>query len=74
MYAEDGTDMSRVEQIEQQITSLDQAELKALREWFAQYDTELWDKQIQADAESGRLLGLAERALADHEAGRTTEL
>lgn len=66
--------MSRVEQLEQQIAELDTAELKALREWFARYDGEVWDRQIESDAKSGKLARLAERALRDHEAGRSTEL
>ncbi len=66
--------MSRVEQVEQQITALDQAELKAFREWFARYDAEVWDRQIEADANNAKLAGLADRALRDHENGRSTEL
>jgi len=30
--------MSRVQHMEQQITALEPGELRALREWFAQYD------------------------------------
>jgi hypothetical protein len=65
--------MSRVEQIEGQIRTLSQDELKLFREWFARYDAELWDRQIEADASNGKLLTLAERALRDHENGRSTE-
>lgn len=66
--------MSRVEQIEQQITALDQAEFSALREWFAQYDAEVWDSRIEMDANNGKLAVLAESALRDYEEGRATEL
>ena len=66
--------MSRVEQLEQQIAELDEAELKALREWFARFDAEVWDRQIEADAKNGKLASLAERALQDHAAGRSTKL
>jgi hypothetical protein len=66
--------MSRVEQVEGQVKSLSADELKAFREWFASYDADIWDQQIQADAKSGKLLSLAERALRDHEDGRSTEL
>lgn len=59
--------MSRVEQIEGQIKTLNQDELKVFREWFAHYDAELWDSQIEAGANNGKLLTLAERALRDHE-------
>lgn len=63
--------MSRVEQIEQQIAALTEAELAAFREWFAEYDAERWDRQIEEDAASGRLGALAERARSEHQAGRS---
>ncbi len=66
--------MSRVEQIEAQIKRLEEVELQALREWFAQYDAEIWDRQIEADANQGKLNALAERALRDHESGTSSEL
>jgi hypothetical protein len=66
--------MSRVEQLEQQIAQLDPSELRALREWFTRYDAEVWDRQIESDAKSGKLARLVERALRDHEAGRSSEL
>ena len=66
--------MSRVEQIEGQVKSLSANELKAFREWFARYDAEMWDRRIEADAKNGKLRSLAERALRDHDAGRSTEL
>jgi len=66
--------MSRVEQIEGQVKSLSHEELKAFRDWFAQFDVELWDEQIKDDDRGGKLQDLAERALRDHEAGRSTVL
>jgi hypothetical protein len=66
--------MSRVEKLEQQIAELDASERKALREWFDRYDAEVWDGEIEADAKSGRLSSLVEKALQDHEGGRSTEL
>ncbi|MGA2040091.1 MAG: hypothetical protein ABSH42_12515 [Bryobacteraceae bacterium] len=66
--------MSRVEHIEGQVKSLSQDELKAFRDWFRQFDAEIWDDQIEADAKNGKLRSLAERALQDHESGRSTIL
>ena len=66
--------MSRLQQLEQQIAELDESELRSLREWFVRYDDELWDGQIERDAGDGKLAGMAERALRDHEAGRSTDL
>ena len=40
----------------------------------ADADAEAWDRQIEADAQNGKLARLAERALRDYEAGRSTKL
>lgn len=60
--------MSRLEQIEEQISSLTTEEFIALREWFINRDAEQWDKQIEADSLGGKLDPLAEQALLDHKA------
>jgi hypothetical protein len=66
--------MSRIENIEGQIKELSAQELAALREWFANFDAEFWDRQFETDAEAGKLDDLADRALRDHSAGRSKEL
>jgi hypothetical protein len=66
--------MSRVERIEGDVQNLSVEELKAFRAWFARFDAAGWDEQIEADAGNGKLRSLAERALRDHEAGRSTVL
>ncbi|MCX6623665.1 MAG: hypothetical protein NTY38_21875 [Acidobacteria bacterium] len=65
--------MSRVEQIEGQVKSLNADELRAFRDWFARYDADRWDEQIEADARNGKLFSMAERALRDHLNGHSTE-
>jgi len=65
--------MSRVENIKNQIKELSRNELTALREWFAGFDADAWDRQMEADINAGRLDTLAERALRDHNAGRSTK-
>jgi hypothetical protein len=66
--------MSRVENLEEQVKQLTAEELRAFREWFAQFDAEVWDRQFESDAQSGKLDELAARALRDHTARRTTKL
>ena len=56
--------MSRVENIAHQIKELLRDELTALREWFAAFDGDAWDRQMEADINAGRLDSLAERALS----------
>ena len=58
--------MSRVEQIEAHVKELSPEELSAFREWFAEFDAEIWDRQIESDVRSGKLDSLAERALRGH--------
>ncbi len=66
--------MSRVENLEGQVKQLSSDELRAFREWFAEFDAEAWDRQFEADVRNGKLDELAARALRDYEAGRATEL
>jgi len=66
--------MSNLEQVESQVRRLNADELNAFRQWFATYDNEMWDQQIESDSKRGALDSLADRALADHKAGRSTIL
>jgi len=66
--------MSRVEQIEGQIKELTSEELQSLRAWFSEYDAQIWDRQFEADVRAGKLDRLADDALREHEAGRSTKL
>jgi len=59
--------MSTVEEIETAIEQLSEAEVAELKAW-------LWDKEIEADAEAGRLNSLADEALAEHRAGNSRPL
>lgn len=56
------------------VAKLSSDEFAQFREWFAEYDGDRWDAQIEADAEAGKLDGLAREALAEYEAGRTPEI
>jgi hypothetical protein len=66
--------MSRVEELEGQIKKLSSNELQELRAWLAEYDADVWDRQFEADAISGRLDALADQALNDFSEGRSTDL
>jgi hypothetical protein len=64
--------MTRVRQLEQQIADLSPEELTTFRQWFAEFDAERWDRQIEADAHAGKLDALAQKALRDHAVGKST--
>lgn len=76
LQATGGTEvlMGRLENIENQIRELSPEEVATLREWLADYDAQVWDRQFEADVKAGKLDALAERALQDHLAGRSTKL
>lgn len=63
-----------VEEIEAAITNLATPELSALAAWFEEYQADLWDKQIEADALAGRLDALGAQADQEFEAGRCRPL
>jgi hypothetical protein len=69
-----GAAMTRVEQLEQDIASLPANEYRQLRDWIIERDWAQWDKQIEADAASGKLDFLVEEALEEKRLGRTTPL
>lgn len=66
--------MSKIEAIEEQIKALSAEELAQLREWFLEFDWALWDRQLERDSAAGKLDALAEKALRDHAAGKTTPI
>ena len=66
--------MVKVAQIEQQVRELSSQELTEFREWFVQFDAEVWDRQFEADVKAGKLDAMAERALRAHAAGQSTKL
>ncbi|MEK6209264.1 MAG: hypothetical protein AABM64_02655 [Pseudomonadota bacterium] len=66
--------MSEVEQIENRIKNLSPEELTKLRAWFAEFDAQTWDRQIEADSEAGKLDRFIEESLAEHKAGKSRPL
>lgn len=63
--------MTKVESLEREVEKLSREELAAFREWFATYDADAWDEQIERDVRAGKLDRLAADALAAHERGQT---
>jgi hypothetical protein len=65
--------MSTIEELEAAVERLSPEDRAAFRAWFAEFDAAEWDRQLEADAASGRLDWLAAEALADRRAGRCTD-
>jgi hypothetical protein len=66
--------MSTVPEIEQAVTRLSAQDLARFREWFEEFDAQMWDKQFESDAKSGKFEKLAAKAIADFRAGKYKEL
>jgi len=63
--------MTKVESLEREVEKLSPEELATFREWFATYDADAWDEQIERDVRAGKLDRLAAEALAAHDRGKT---
>ncbi len=66
--------MSKIDVIEKQIQELSEEDLALFRQWFAEFDAHLWDRQLERDVDAGKLDALAGKALQQHAQGKTTKL
>jgi hypothetical protein len=66
--------MSTLQQLETAVQDLSLADLAQFRKWFTEYDGEVWDQQIEADALAGKLDQPAEVALREDVEGRTSDI
>ena len=66
--------MTTVDEISGAVKRLPKKELARFRKWFAEYDAIVWDRQLEADAKTGKLDALIREAKQDHRAGRTKPL
>ena len=66
--------MKKIENIENEVRSLTDAELATFRKWFIEFDADAWDRQLERDSASGKLAELAKKSLSDHKSGKSTEL
>lgn len=66
--------MGKVERIESEVRTLSAEGLTAFRKWFREFDADVWDREIEADALAGKLDAPANSALRSLRAGKTTSL
>ena len=66
--------MSKIEEIEAAIESLSEEEYVRFRMWFSERDWKKWDRQIEADSESGKLDFLIKEALDEKKKGNLRKL
>ncbi|MDD5260922.1 MAG: hypothetical protein PHD76_03645 [Methylacidiphilales bacterium] len=63
-----------VQEVEHAVTHFTNDELKTFRKWFTDFDMEQWDKEIEADSNSGRLDSFISKALEEHRAGQSSDI
>ena len=66
--------MKEVEHLEEKVWGLSPRELAEFRAWFIEFDSRVWDEQIEAELKAGKLDGLIAEALAEYKAGKAREL
>ncbi|MFI3215434.1 MAG: hypothetical protein QX192_01350 [Methylococcales bacterium] len=66
--------MTSILDIEQAVQQLSAHELAEFSRWFTQLYETVWDAQIEADADAGKLDKLATEALAEYNNGSAREL
>jgi hypothetical protein len=64
-HVEERSIMITLESLQNAVARLSPAELAEFRQWFAEFDGDVWDSQIEADAAAGKLDSLAAEALAE---------
>lgn len=65
--------MSTVEEAENALRRMSPEERAAFRAWYAEFDADEWDRQIEADVAAGRLDWLIDEARKDRQEGRCTD-
>ena len=62
--------MTMLVKIEEDIKNLPDDEFSQLRQWFQDFESKRWDKQIENDINSGKLDDLAKNAINDFKNGK----
>jgi hypothetical protein len=68
------TEMTKVQALKEKIEKLSSSELMELRAWIVEREAEVWDREIERDAASGKLDKLFEKSVDDHRAGKSREI
>jgi hypothetical protein len=65
--------MTDIEELEAKVSELPNEQLAIFRDWFYQFENELWDKQIASDFRAGKLNHLIEKAHLELSQGKARE-
>ncbi len=66
--------MSEVEHLEERVSNLSPKDLAQFRAWFLEFDSPMWDEQIEADLKAGKLDSLIAEARPEFKHGDSRPL
>jgi len=66
--------MTKIEDIEKAVSTLNPTELAEFRAWFETFDAAQFDAKIERDAQAGKIDRLADAAIGEFREGRAREL
>ena len=66
--------MQAVQELQSAVSQLSADELARFREWFDEFDAEVWDRQFEKDVKSEKLDRLANQAVLDFRTRKCKEL
>jgi len=66
--------MKTIQEIQIAVGKLSVEELSFFREWFSEFDAEIWDKKFEKDVESGKLDSFAKEAILEFESGNCRKI
>jgi hypothetical protein len=66
--------MNEIEELEVRIRNLPSESLTRFRDWFHEFENELWDQQIRTDFEAGKFTRLIEEAKKEFAQGKVHEI
>ena len=66
--------MSSVDEIEEAVKDLSEADYVKFRDWFAEFEASQWDARIENDIAEGKLDQLADKAVAINRSGAAKAL
>ena len=66
--------MSEIEQLEKTVSNLSPTDLAKFRAWFLEFDSRVWDEQIETDLKAGKLDTLIAEARTEFEQGKARPL
>jgi hypothetical protein len=66
--------MTEVEEIEARVRHLPSEDFARFRDWFHEFENDLWDRQIESDYRAGKLDTLINQARAELAQGKAREI